>query len=123
MTSEKSTTKRLIWTAWNNGQHDRSGNGYGFKVPIDDRDRYFDRFQEAAFLVIPHSNKEIRINTRKKSFWTEVCRELICKEIGAWFIREGLAPWPARRPPRFFVSALGEGRFKIEGPASTGGDE
>lgn len=113
----KSSTKPLIWTAWNNGKHDRFGNGYGFKVPIDDRDRYFDRFRDIAILVLPESNAEIRVNTRKQSFWTETCHELICKELGAWLIREGLAPWPAGRPPRFLVSVLGEGRFRIEGPA------
>jgi hypothetical protein len=113
----KSVTKPMIWTAWNNGRHDKSGNGYGFKVPISDRDRFFDRSRYTAVLLLSGSNVEIRVNTRKKSFWTETCHELICKELGAWFIREGLAPWPAGRPPKILLSALGEGRFRILGPA------
>jgi len=27
----------MEWTAWNNGSHNKTGAGYGLKVPITDR--------------------------------------------------------------------------------------
>ncbi len=40
----------MIVTAWNNGRHHASGAGYGLKVAIADRDRYFD--PEVASVVL-----------------------------------------------------------------------
>jgi hypothetical protein len=51
----------LRWTAWNNGQHARSGNGYGLRIPIADRDRYFDPAQNVATLILPGSDGEVRV--------------------------------------------------------------
>ncbi len=31
----------MIWVAWNNGKHYSTGTGYGFKISLADRDRYF----------------------------------------------------------------------------------
>jgi hypothetical protein len=31
----------MIVTAWNNGKYHKTGAGYGFKVSIEDRDKYF----------------------------------------------------------------------------------
>lgn len=111
----KSTEKlQLRWTAWNNGQNDKTGNGYGLKVPIVDRDRYFESGRTSVTLILPGSNKEIVVNVRKKSFWSDTCRELISKELGEWLIRTGLAPWPKGNPPKLKVTILGDGRFRIE---------
>jgi hypothetical protein len=107
---------KLIWTAWNNGRYDNSGNGYGLKVPIADRDKYFSRSAHSAILVLPDL-AEIAVNTGKESFWSETCRELISKELGRWFIRSRLAPWASGNPPKIRVTSLGNARFKVEGLA------
>jgi hypothetical protein len=104
----------LRWTAWNNGQHDKSGNGYGLKIPIADRDKYFDRTRGSVKVVVSDSGAEIEVNTNKKSFWSDSCRELISKELGVWLIRRGLAPWPKGSPPQVKVTPLAEGHFRIE---------
>jgi hypothetical protein len=66
----------LIWTAWNNGQFHSSGAGYGFKVPIQDRDRYFDRYWQQVILILPFGSgpKEESVNVAKGSFWGDNCR-------------------------------------------------
>jgi hypothetical protein len=109
-------TEELVWTAWNNGRHNPSGNGYGLKIPVNDRDHYFSRNAGSAVLVFPDTQQEASVNTDKKSFWSDTCREIISKDLGRWFIRSGLAPWPAGAPPKVRVLALGKGKFKIEGP-------
>jgi hypothetical protein len=110
-------TEPLIWTAWNKGRHHSSGNGYGLKIPIRDRDLFFDPKIGSAILVLPDGEREICINTEKNSFWSDTCRELISKDLGRWFIRKGLAPWPAGAPPKIRAVPLGRGKFKIEGNA------
>ena len=40
----------FLATAWNNGQWSTTGAGYGLKVSIEDRDRFFDREWESVTL-------------------------------------------------------------------------
>jgi len=109
----------LRWTAWNSGTHAKSGAGYGFKVPIQDRDRYFEKKWQTVVLELPASGRytEVEVNIAKASFWTATCHELISREIGRWLRANGLAPWPIRRPPKVVVEFLGERRFRVNGIA------
>lgn len=93
-------------TAWNNGNHLKSGAGYGLKVSTSDRDTYFDPGNKSVTIRLPNGN-EIAANTAKASFWNGTCRELIHKEIGQWLIEDGYAPWPKGRPPKFELSRVG----------------
>ena len=108
----------LKLTAWNNGKFHSSGAGYGFKVSIQDRDRYFNRAWKEATLVLPFrdGSKEEKVNVGKSSFWSDSCHELISKQIGLWLIECGLAPWPSGSPPRVQAVALGTGRFELRSP-------
>ncbi len=107
----------MIWTAWNNGGHHRSGAGYGFKVTVHDRNRYFDRSWKYIKLDLPSGSGSdtIMVNVDKPSFWDKTCRELISKEIGQWLIKHQLAPWVKRKPPKFRVSVVGQGHFELQG--------
>jgi len=107
----------LIWSAWNNGKHCQSGAGYGLKVPITDRDRYFNKNLKSVILELPVSGgfAEITLNTNKSSFWNETCHELISQEIGRWLRNSGLAPWPSRHPPKLAVEIKSEKRFRLLG--------
>jgi len=111
----------LLWTAWNNGKHHSSGAGYGFKVPIHDRDRHFDRDWKRVTLLLPFPSgpREAVVNVEKLSFWSDTCHELICKEIGLWLRERGLAPWPNGKPPKLEVAVLGSGRFEIKAALSS----
>ena len=33
--------------------------------------------------------------------------------IGAWILREGLAPWPTGHPPELELEPLGDARFRL----------
>ena len=80
----------MKWTAWNNGAHHTDGNGYGFKVSIQDRDEFF-KIEWSRVVVILPDGSEIKVNTAKDSFWNATCRELISREIGRWLIDNGYA--------------------------------
>lgn len=100
-------------TAWNNGQHCRSGAGYGLKLAAGDRDRLFDRAWKGVVLKLPGGRDEISVNIAKLSFWDASCSELIHKEIGRWLLDAGLAPWPYRHPPKFDLERVGERQFRV----------
>lgn len=77
----------MEWTAWNNGSHNKTGAGYGLKVPITDRDKHFKRVWGTVTLELPISKgyKKVCVNIDKDSFWSDRCRELISKEIASGF--------------------------------------
>ena len=101
-------------TAWNNGQHHTTGAGYGFKLSIEDRDRFFNKEWQSIFLSIPDATGEVEINIAKSSFWNQSCRELISKEIGNWLIKSDLAPWPSRQPPKFILERKEGNHFQVK---------
>ena len=105
----------MEWTAWNNGNHSKTGAGYGFKVIKKDRDNHFVRRWKIVTveLPVPNGYRNVRINIDKDSFWSSACRELISKEIGQWLQLQGLAPWPKNLPPKFQVTVLSPGNFRI----------
>lgn len=104
------------WTAWNNGTHTPNGHGYGLKIPIEDRDKYFESSWKTVKVDLPEAGgfKTIVLNIEKPSFWTKHCHELISKELGQWLLANRLAPWEKRKPPRLRIAIIGEGHFRIE---------
>lgn len=107
----------LRWTAWKNGSPSPSGAGYGFKVPIADREAYFDRSWRTITLELPTSAgfEPLEVNIDKPSFWNDTCHELIHKGIGRWLLQRGLAPWPRGAPPVVLVEVSGDRRFRVVG--------
>lgn len=105
----------MIWTAWNNGKHHSTGAGYGFKVPIYDRDTHFDPSWKYIKLDLPSDfgTDTVLINVDKPSFWDKTCHELISKEIGQWLIKRELAPWEKNDPPKFKVTSVGKAHFAL----------
>jgi len=101
-------------TAWNNGAKSKSGSGYGFKISIEDRQRYFNKNWQTIDLFLPGLDKSISINISKHSFWNKTCRELISQEIGKWLLSNGYAPWPKGHPPRFELQHISNNIFRVE---------
>lgn len=103
-------------TAWNNGKHHDSGAGYGLKISIAGRDKYFKRnWKSVVFkLPVPGGVTEVELNINKPSFWNETCHEVISREIGVWLRNSGLAPWPSGRLPRLVAEASGEQCFLVK---------
>lgn len=103
----------MFVTAWNNGRHHTSGVGYGFKVSLQDRDRFFKREWETVILELEGIPVPIEVNINKESFWGNTCRELISKEIGRWLQQNGLAPWPKGNPPKFIMEVVADRRYVV----------
>jgi hypothetical protein len=98
----------MIVTAWNNG-----GAGYGVRISMSDRSRYFQRQWKSVFVRIGDQSHAVEINIDKKSFWRAVCGELINKEIGLWFRQHNLAPWPKGNPPKLKLSHEHDNHFHL----------
>ncbi len=106
----------MIVTAWNNGQHHKSGAGYGIKLSAADRDEHFSRMWRTVAVTLEGSSQEVEINIAKASFWSTTCRELISKDIGTWLRENGLAPWPQDHPPRLRLEPLASRHFLLRRP-------
>ncbi len=100
-------------TAWNNGQHLASGAGYGLKVTIQDRDRWFNRKWGHIWLRLEGETDSFEVNVGKPSFWSDTCHELIHKRIGQWLIINHLAPWPKGQPPKLVLEHPSENNFYL----------
>jgi len=100
----------MIWTTWTNGT-----SSYGFKINRDDRDKYFDKEWKYIILELPslEENVEIMINTDKKSFWNNTCRELINIRIKKWLEKSKYIPWEPHNPPKFEVQYGNTNRFRL----------
>ena len=98
----------MIVTAWNNGR-----TGYGVKVQIIDRNRFFKKEWKSIILTFENSSVQARANVAKRSFWTPECRELIKKEIGDWLRINGLDSWLEEHPPRLWLEPLGNRCFLL----------
>ena len=103
----------MIVTAWSDGKNLASGAGYGLKLTLADRDRYFKREWPHVVLELEGHPAPITVRTAKPSFWDGACRELISKEIGKWLRQNELAPWPKGKPPKLVMEPLTEGRFVV----------
>lgn len=103
----------MIVTAWNNGSHHESDAGYGIKISVNDRDRFFNSRWKIVILELDGYHQPVKVNTNKKSFWGPKCRELISKDIGIWLRQNGLAPWPKGKPPKLEMIHLEANRFQV----------
>ena len=101
----------MIVTAWNNGDKNPSGAGYGIKIRKEDRDHYFSPKRYTIFLTLEGEEVPVEINTNKKSFWYGTCRELISSRIGKWFFKTGLAPWAEGNPPKLILEQIKENQY------------
>ena len=104
----------MVITAWNNGEHNPTGAGYGFKIGIEDRNKYFRKEWKNVFLGLKGEKEMAVANVDKSSFWNDACRELISKDIGIWLIKNRKALWPKGYPPKMRMENIGNKRFKVE---------
>ena len=103
-------------TAWNNGQWHASSAGYGLKVSVADRDRFFRRDWRSVTLRLAAESGvvDVEVNCAKDSFWNGSCRELIARDIGRWLLELEVTPWPTGHPPRFDLAPIEPGVFQVQ---------
>jgi hypothetical protein len=104
--------REVVATAWNNGEHHRTGADYGLKVSVVDGDNCFERRRSTVAFWMPDADQPIQVNIDKDSFWSSTCRELISSDIGRWLLKSRMAPWPPGHRPRFTLRPIGEGAFE-----------
>lgn len=95
---------RFVATAWH-------GATYGLRISKNDRSSFVDRDVQIVQLFLPGVGDPIILNVRQ-TFWT-TCPEVRSGEIGRYFERCGLLPWPKGRPPRINLRRLGPTSFEI----------
>lgn len=97
-------------TGWSNGQPSKSGVGYGLAIRPRDREKFFDGRWSSVTVEFPDGTfAEVRLSS---SFWRD-CPELRSATIGAWLLRQHLAPWTRGKPPRLTLEVSGPGRFGL----------
>lgn len=104
-------------TAWSNSSSDKPN---GFSISEDDRDRLFvplksQLIQEGVDIEFP-SGESLRLSLDETpSFWS-TCPEFRSHEIGKWIIKQGDAPWPEGKRPKYIakLSAADTGAIKIK---------
>jgi hypothetical protein len=95
--------------AWSNG----SGT-FGIHVGIANRDLHFDRTWNEIEVEIDGRPHRFRLT---RGFWNQCpeFRDSGGTAIRDWLRRHHTLTWPRRRPPRFQLLPLGEGRFRLVG--------
>lgn len=96
---------------WSSAPNTETGGGYGVQISQQDRDRYFRRHW-GTVLVELEGQEEVVTVSLSCSFWCS-CPELRKKEIGAWMLDKGLAPWPFGHPPKLKHEPRGGARFRL----------
>jgi hypothetical protein len=99
---------------WNNGHYHATGTGYGIKISLQDRERYFDRNWQTVILHLSGIDNPVEVNVAKPSFWNLTCRELIKKEIGIWYLRSHLPRWTRGNPPLVRMKQIANRDFFVE---------
>ena len=81
-------------SGWSKGSaNNRTGAGYGVRIPYDDRDRYFQRSWGSVEVVLD-DGRIVDISLSEK-FWT-TCPELRSSAIGRWMLK-GSCPLGEKR--------------------------
>ena len=99
---------------WNNGKHHLTGAGYGLKISLENRDRFFNRNWQTVILHLQGYHRPIEVNVAKASFWNRTCRELIKKDIGIWLYQNDKAPWTSGQPHEVKIKLIGDREFNVE---------
>lgn len=100
----------MLVHAWSNGAARATGAGYGVRVSVRDRDRYFDpRWATVVIDLEPDGHTIVPVAT---SFW-RACTELRSADIGRWLLTRSLAPWPRGHPPSLELHHVHDNHFRL----------
>lgn len=99
----------IVVTAWNNGQQNPNGTGYGIRV--GKRNRHL--FNELVNFNLSIEEGEYFSVNITNGFWNQ-CPEFRSTEIGIWFRNNNLAPWTHGNPPSFYLTKLNENHFRLD---------
>jgi hypothetical protein len=98
--------------AWKNGKHNKSGAGYGLKIPADELSCFQREWNTVSLFLDGDEEKSVEVNI-SDSFWNG-CRELRSKEIGRWLLEHELAPWDKGFPPTVIMTHIQSNCFAVK---------
>ncbi|MCD4785580.1 MAG: hypothetical protein K8T10_17295 [Candidatus Eremiobacteraeota bacterium] len=102
----------MMVSGWSNGKREKRGSGYGISINEKDRERYFKEEWSSVNIEFSDGNS-IDVNIVEGTFWKD-CPELRKKEIGEWMIKNNLAPWEKRSPPKLELIPIEDRRFILK---------
>jgi hypothetical protein len=94
-------------SAWND-----SVNGYGLRMSIRSREKYFSKKWNFVLLQLPAEEIPIKI-TLSASFWNKCC-ELRSVEIRHWLFDNKFVPWEKGNPPKFLLVNRKDNYFQLK---------
>ena len=107
------SAESMMVTAWNNGSYHRTGAGYGIRIKLSDRNKFFNRTWTVVKLQLQGIPGYTDINPKRKTFWNNSCPELFSQEIGKWLIGNRINQWPKGHPPEMVMTKIRGNQFKI----------
>jgi hypothetical protein len=105
--------RRMKVTAWKGGDGATPSVSYGLRIGTENRARYFQRRWE--FVVVALDGGGVLETYLTAGFWRS-CPELRHPTFRAWFIAQGVLPWPNGKPPPLELTPAGEQRFHLRRP-------
>lgn len=84
----------------------------GLRVRKGDRANWFDPAWSSVLIELPDNGEPVEVPITE-SFW-EASSELRSREVGEYFKRAGLYPWPFNRPPHFDLQRVESRRFRLK---------
>jgi len=101
----------MIVSTWKIGVPNiKTGSGYGIRIKLKDRDKYFSRDWNSVKIKIDN-DRDFDVNL-SKAFWGK-CPELRSKCIGRWMLKQGFMFWPKSKPPELRLELIGNRLFKL----------
>jgi len=85
------------------------GGTYGVRVGKRNAVRYFSTHWKNISVEIDGHFYNFNLSEK---FWT-TCPEFRGNPIKQWFLGQGLALWPYRKPPELALAHVGENRFRL----------
>lgn len=95
---------------WNNGDFNKSGVGYGIRIPRSMIEKFFNKDWDSVIIYIDDIEVKVKISN---TFWT-TCNEFRSKEIEKYLIKNGLDKWEKGKPHQLNLNTCGNKEFRLE---------
>lgn len=104
----------IIVSAYNNGKFSQTGSGYGFRIKDSDVKHNSKLLVSKIFITLDDKYKKIPVSINQDSVLYDEHVIFTKKEIGLWFIQNGIKTWDSGSPPKFLMEHIEKKYFKIK---------
>lgn len=99
----------MIVKTWSNGRFNTNRAGYGIRIPIESRDKHFNKSWKYVTLEIADKSVDIEL---RATFWT-TCSELRSKLIGEFLIKNNMGTWEKGHPHELQLEVVKSNIFAL----------